>query len=283
MKNKMQARVGLYDFNLRAEHGGAKAQCCVFLSTPNDTLPPINKSASAARGNVLFIILIAIGLFAALAATVMNSEGGGKDASEERGGLYADDLLLYANNVEQAVNRMLSRGMSESALCFDDATYPGGNTDYEHAACATVTNRVFHPQGGGIKLEAINPSALDSKHSALTYYGKFLITGKTTVNALNSGSGELIYFVPHIKKSVCLRINEIAGIAPVNGDAPMDDIQAFDETNFYFLGTFGAVRVISSDPSAPATAFNRTMFGCLKNEDWPGPNNYSFYRVLIPR
>lgn len=217
----------------------------------------------------------------------MDSEGGGKTSKDEKVSLYANDILLYAKTLEQVVQKMQARGVSENDLCFDIDEYPGGNTDYEHASCATIGNRVFHPQGGGASYVKPDLKYLDSAQSALTYYGDYLITGKTQVQEVPpSGSparAELILYLPYVKKELCMKLNESVGGKNYQGDAPLDDVQSIENTNYHFKGSFSNVRIISADGSMPSTIFQRRPHGCLKHENWPGPNNYGFYYTLIVR
>ena len=238
-------------------------------------------------GNALFIILIAIGLFALLGAAVMDSEGGGKTTKGEKFGLYANDLLLYVKTVEQAVQKMQARGVSESDLCFDIDEYPGGNTDYEYASCATVGNRVFHPQGGGVSYIKPHSKYLDSAQSALTYYGDYLITGRTKIAKVppppTAGQSELLIYLPYVKKELCMEINDMVGVKNYQGDAPLDNVQAIESSGFYFTGSFSSGRTIGEDGSMPADILSNKPHGCIKHEGWPGPNNYGFYYTLIVR
>ena len=59
------------------------------------------------RGNVLFIIFIAIALFAALSYAVMQS-GGASDIDREKAEIYATELAQWFSSVQYEFNRMAS-------------------------------------------------------------------------------------------------------------------------------------------------------------------------------
>lgn len=235
-------------------------------------------------GNVLFIILIAIGLFAALAATVMNSDGGGKGASSERADLYAEDILLFSNSVEQAVNRMFARGISENDLCFDLDGANGGDTRYEtNARCGTVANTVFHQQGGGISYVAPSEKYLDSSYNASRFYGEYLIADETAVSQVPQGSGntpELMILLPYVTRDVCIAINNRVNFWTKNTEPPVDGAMSIEDRDDYrYDGVFVYSRIIST-----STYFDRVYRGCYRQQNGNFPSDaYIAFYVLKAR
>lgn len=103
---------------------------------------------SGERGNILFLILLAVILFAALSYAVTSSmRGGGKDVNNEKNDLYAGEILNYLTNLELAVNRMVLNGVRPEHLEFQypDLVDQGANNN-----CSTSNCEVFDPSGGGI-------------------------------------------------------------------------------------------------------------------------------------
>lgn len=108
------------------------------------------------KGNALFLILIAVALFAAVSYAVTQSGRGGADTSKETMRIDAVSLTEYAAQLRTAVTRMLLTGTSFADLEFcspaDGAcAYSSGVDEF----CATGANCVFAPEGGG----APKPSA----------------------------------------------------------------------------------------------------------------------------
>lgn len=236
------------------------------------------------RGNVLFIILIAIGLFAALAATVMNSDGGGKSSANESNELYAADIILFAESLEQGVNRLFTRGISENDLCFDLDGVTGGDVRYEtNAACATPANKIFSPLGAGISYVAPSVRFLDSSHSAKRFYGEYLITDETSVTNVPEGSPnqavELMVLLPYVKRDLCVAINDRLNFWTKGAEPPVDGSQSIEDRDTYrYDGVFNYSRAISN-----GTNFDRAYRGCYRQLAGQFPDAYIAYFVLRAR
>lgn len=121
------------------------------------------------RGNILFLILLAVVLFAALASAVTSSlRGGGKDASNENATAAAADILSWLKQVDQAVMRMmLVGGIPLEKIDFDDVTnlYQDGTINrFNNLTCVTAECEVFNVNGGGVaprKFDKYGESSMD--------------------------------------------------------------------------------------------------------------------------
>src|SRR5690606_5024544 len=91
------------------------------------------------RGNALFLILIAVALFAALSYAVTQSGRGGGTIDNETALINASQITQFPAAVRTAVTRMVLTGTAVSGLNFD--AVGGTGTDVETA--------VFNPSGGG--------------------------------------------------------------------------------------------------------------------------------------
>ena len=244
------------------------------------TLSPTHRE----NGNIFFIILVAVALFAALSFAISQGmRGSSASVSKEQAELYASELFNYAKTLESAVQRMLSRGVSENDLCFDIDDYPGGNSDYEHASCANTRNRVFHPDGGGITYQAPNIEVLDASLSGNASYGEWGVLYGTRVNGVgtNNATGvgnELVLALGYLNQGVCLAINRKLDIPLFSNDAPVDDVAAI-YYNRYATGDLNSGNnVLNGDWPIGQSS------GCFKSDSAPTPSgSYHFVHTLIAR
>ncbi|QQG36697.1 MAG: hypothetical protein HYS17_02675 [Micavibrio aeruginosavorus] len=99
------------------------------------------------NGNVFFIILIGIVMFAALMYTFSRSTRQGTESLGNREAeLAASEILAYAQKIERGVQRVLSRQISEVDLSFAN-DFDG---DYVNPNCSVNQCLVFHPEGGAV-------------------------------------------------------------------------------------------------------------------------------------
>jgi hypothetical protein len=240
---------------------------------------------SKISGNILFIILIAIGLFAALGSVVMDGESTTNKISEDKAKIYAQDILAYANAMEGAVQRMLDRGVSENDLCFDFDEYPGGNADYEHAACSETKNRVFHPSGGGMRHRTPDADYFDSAFNTDFRTGQYLISAQSEVYGIPQASQsetdmqELILFTHGLKKEICTQINNHlnkdnpGGIPPEEGGSV-----SRNNSTIYFVGSYTVAGFNISGKLSDHARY------CVQSSGTGNfQNGYVYYHVLHAR
>lgn len=107
------------------------------------------------RGNILFLILLAVALFAALNYAVTNSmQGGGKDSSSENYDTGAAAILNFIKQIDTALMRMqITNGIPKENLSFryTNKSYAGTPyTAYNNANCTNDACRIFEVSGGGV-------------------------------------------------------------------------------------------------------------------------------------
>lgn len=96
------------------------------------------------RGNILFMLLIGVVLFAALSYAVSQSlRGGGKDASQEKAQLDQGVLDSYQAAVRNGAYRLELDGCETV-----DYTPPASQSPTGDKSCF-----VFHPDGAGVKYQ----------------------------------------------------------------------------------------------------------------------------------
>lgn len=128
----------------------------------------MTKNQSAERGNVLFLILIAVALFAALSYAVTSATRGGSDSgSGEKAQLQAASILNYQTALKVAVDRMVISGVSPDDIDFTRPSDAGFNT-------APYTRKIFHPQGGGVSYQNLAFRDLTPLEYTIDYATLFL-------------------------------------------------------------------------------------------------------------
>lgn len=215
----------------------------------------IEKDYTSQKGSALFIILIAVALFAALSYTVagMLQKGGStNELSKRQSELYAGEILDYARVVRQKVQELrISNGCSDTDISFENnivAGYTNGtNTDCQ----------VFSPDGGGLAF--LSPSEDVNDGSA------WLFNGDNNVVDVGTAAPELVMILPNLDSDICTEINEGVGITVTGTDSDID----FS----LFTGAY-----TSSETLDFADGF---LNGCLNFVN--SGDNFFFYQVLITR
>jgi len=176
------------------------------------------KDRQSESGNVLFLILIAVALFAALSyAVTSSSRSGGGDANSETNLISSASITQYPASVRTAIIRMVIDGVSENNLNFDPPSAFATVCDTTGGPC------VFHPDGGGATRVTAPPDVMASGAQAdWVFTSDFAVNLVGRSNAANA-SNDIIAFLPGISESICQKINEELGIA-VTTDADSDGV-----------------------------------------------------------
>lgn len=235
------------------------------------------------RGNVLIIILLGIVLFAALSwAVSQNFRGGNERLSATRTESLADDILMTAAGYEKAVNRMISKGVSESRLSFSRISGDG----YELSPAATPEESVFNIAGGGVNYLDPPQGALDATRSSENYYGSWIFSGTMSVQGVGTeGAGgstkELLAILPYVRKEVCVSLNKRLGITNPSNAPPKE--QSNITLGGLYAGTFSSGSVGIDVVGGHVSGFKA---GCFESKNINAvllENRYFFYYALLIR
>ncbi len=242
------------------------------------------------RGNILFLILLAVVLFAALSYAVTSStRGGGKDVGDEKAQSIASALLQYASLAEQTVSRLkLTNGCSDTQLSFENGTVTG----YANAnAPADKRCHVFDPAGGGMAWQS-PPIGANSDGTPYLFTAQICIpsvgTGPVS-GCWTDGSDsdtELLIMLSGVNEKVCNYINARSDIAAAGDGLPPFSNGGSMQTKYKFTGTF--LGTTSSNHIA-GLAFKGRPTGCFEMPASAGDNsntragNYVFYHTLLVR
>ena len=224
------------------------------------------------KGNALFMVLIAIALFAALSFAITNSGSSGKTIDDETIALDAAQIVQFSNMLAVTTQRlMILNDCSESELNFDNDVYSGYTNGPRDSNCS-----LFHPSGGGLTMPDFTQT--------LGYgadMGVFYITGSNRIDGVGStcasaGCSDLAYYLTFARTNeaslkICNAINKKLGIA---GSAPPEDVDI--NVGNKFVGSFSAAAALKD----AGGLLNGKRAGCL-NET--GGGGYIFYQVLVAR
>ncbi len=229
------------------------------------------------RGNVLFLILIAVALFAALSYAVTQSSRSGGDSGRETNILNSAQLAQYPNSIRTAVLRQVIDGTAVTSVLFNAPASFGGTNRIE----------VFHPEGGGAVFQNapsdfMNPAG-SNPNGNWFYNLEFEVTNIGISTPSNLAGNELIAFLPGLTEAVCQRINVEAGIRPNISDAP----PVTADINGGASGDYDINMVTGYTPpstevnldSATGDLLDGQPFGCFDNAG----EEFVYYHVLNER
>ena len=228
---------------------------------------------SSERGNVLFLILIAVALFAALSyAVTQSTRSGGGDASRETTLVKSSTITHYPASIKTAIVRMLvSNGVAATALLFDaPSDFSLLTTDALRAA------NVFHPTGGG-SAYTMAPASVMANNSP----GTWRFNGSNQI--LNIGSdtadntaNDIIAFLPGVSQGICERIHTQLGIGTVPPETGIVFTEAADkDVGNPNLPAYASSAIIGGGTAA---VLNGQPQGCFIQS-----STYVYYHAVVER
>lgn len=239
------------------------------------------------KGNILFLILLAVVLFAALSYAVTQSlRGGGQNANSEKNLVKSATITQYPVGVRAAILRMIVGGTSPTSIWFDP---PSVFADFSNVT-ADQALEVFHPSGGGAVFALIPSDALATASSSARWYfnSDFEVPGIGTSTAGEAGN-DLIAFADNMDATLCAKINSELGVGSVptlTGTKREIEKQQtkYDKGNTSSVITYTQVTTGTNhiaDNSTPANGVtNNKPYLCVKNGS---DGNNMYYHVLVER
>jgi hypothetical protein len=229
------------------------------------------------RGNVLFLILIAVALFAALSYAVTQSTRGGGNADSESSLIDSAALTQFGSSVAVAVMRMQIAGVDETDLCF----YSGSNNaTYNHASCADNDNNVFHSDGGGVSYQDPTSGFNDGTEWEFSSRVQVFGQGGTVPGVTGNDEGaELLILLRGMNQNICLKINEEMGISGIPVDSGDINIDRFDGDfvqNDSIDGCNPNCGTVAASPIGSVAAH----IGCIEEED---TGDFIYFHTLLAR
>lgn len=230
------------------------------------------KSNTAERGNVMFYILIAVALLAALIFAVAQSGRGNiQQVNLERARLLGSDIIEYASAVSTAFAQLRLRGCGLDEMNFENdiiAGYANGG------APADQTCNIFALPGGGLTFKRPDAEAVTA--TGVHVFSAAAVLEQIGTTCATSGCSDLIMFTGPLSETVCAQINDRLGIGDA-GDPP-PEAAANVATLAKYTGAATYASTFGDD--APGLVFRGKSAACVEDT---GDGLFYFYKVLSPR
>ena len=250
------------------------------------------KTDTSQSGNVLFIILIAVALFAALSyAVTSSSRSGGTDTSYETAITDAATIKNYVTAIRTAITRITASGLCDvTELSFEAPPFDGTDTDYVNPnSPSDFSCHIFHPDGGYVSYKEPNPEWL-AGNTLARWQNQFIYTGADCVPDVGLGASnscwnngttedtELLMFIFDINDTLCSELNDGQPIATMADG--VGGVWNQSEANGKFKGVFGQTTNLPNSGHIVTSNTDGRFSGCFFEET---PSVNAFFAVLVAR
>ncbi|MCB9988514.1 MAG: hypothetical protein H6868_04160 [Rhodospirillales bacterium] len=234
-----------------------------------------NKTRAAESGNVLFLILIAVALFAALSyAVTQSTRTGGGSGDNETSLISSAQLTQYPAGLRTAVVRMIIGGTDVQNIEFnvpsDFNNCTGAPTSYN--------NCVFHPSGGGATY-SLAPREMMASGSPGTWVfnteNQINLLGTTNAGGPQVDTADMIAFLPNITQTLCTRINAELGLPSTPPTESLIDLSTQMTNGVDICNGACNGDTIGLD----VTELDGQPFGCFQQP----AGTYHYFHVLVER
>ncbi len=176
------------------------------------------------NGNVLFLILIAVALFAALSyAVTQSSRSSGDGVSKDTAKLYASQILQHAASVEQAITRMrVIDRVPEWGIDFSSS----GTSATANASCTGSHCRIFSDKGGSVAPFVVSGEYRDSGNPTTAMFRI------VPVDTVGSSLDDVMIVYSGVNLALCEAVNKLAKVT-----IDLDTIETYGGTIHDYSGT----------------------------------------------
>lgn len=252
-----------------------------------------SKNNHAERGNVIFMVLIAVVLFAALSFAVTDMMHGSnpEQLQDEKASLQADSILGYARIMSTAIRDMQINGCDELDISFETPLLSDEDNEealitYEHEPPAKDQCKLFGVEGGGVNYAPPSREWLADLDGFDPTYGQWYFPAGVCIPGVGTSPEEgcendgvdnedIIAVLPHVSKSVCRAI--LRRLEEDDAEIPVEDGNAWTVEREPFIGEQFEDEVLDQD-------FKRV--GCFEGASgtsFPPSGTYHFFQVLLAR
>lgn len=223
-------------------------------------------------GNVLFLILIAVVLFAALSyAVTQSSRLSGENSTKEKAQLKLSQAIDFVNDVQVAVTRLRASGCAEDQISFENSI---AQFYVNPKAPADKSCHVFRPEGGNVVFQQIPDMAAakgpDWYRAYYVFFAGTEVYGQGMTGS-RPDSNDLAMAAP-ITKEMCDLIVQQLGV-PLFEDGGYDSFNADPFRGSY--ATRGSTVPFSNNVQNGGAL-------CFRNSSGPGAQYY-YLQTLIAR
>ncbi len=223
-------------------------------------------------GNVLFLILIAVALFAALSYAVTSStRSSSNDAGSGTNLISSAQITQYPAGISAAVVRMIIAGTSPTEIRFNRPA-EFSTLDYDELG-------VFHPNGGAASYIPAPANVMVNGNP-----GQWVFNAELEIPQIGldgAGGNDIIAYLIGIKQAICSKINDEHGLGtaiPVlNADRSGQYTRRMYDDG---VSDYTVPSVDVPDISDNSNSFDGQPFGCFQNL---GGGDYVYYHVVIER
>lgn len=182
--------------------------------------------SSSQSGNVLFLILIAVALFAALSYVVTQSTRTGGSDSTEKDQLIVSELLNAISSYNVAIERMSAAGVGLSNISFENNSWKKANGSLvfpvaSNSNCTSDRCKLFVPSGGGAIPYTISRAYFKSDPINTLDLGSSDIQ-MIRVVGIGTDAADMVIHYDSLPLRLCVALNKYLKIGAI-GDIPVDD------------------------------------------------------------
>ncbi len=235
------------------------------------------------RGNVLFLILIAVALFAALSyAVTASTRSGSQNSNNETIDLQISQIHQYSAALSAAIQRLQVINKCDTSELNFYSTLFTNPADYNNASAPIDSScDVFHPNGGRIPWRE-PPEMLQNAGSS-----EYLITGSLQISGIGTDQGgtnldQELLLMAIVNREICLRINDKEGITNPGGNPPHSNSKggySIPPTALQDIGGgFVDDETLAVNPATAPEIYGQVI-GCYHHNN----QNHYFYNVLLAR
>lgn len=175
-------------------------------------------------GSALFIILIAVLLFAALTYAITSSSRSKGDVNKERTQLEAARMVSYVGTLRSTVHRMvLAQGIPAESLMYNNDLYKtnAGALIYPMGTPADPSRYVFHPSGGNLTPQNFPSISAVCTNSACDSGGQILagdaIVLWVQADGVGSAAPDIAIMFNNPTRDACIAFNKGFGVPTPSG------------------------------------------------------------------